>query len=436
MASSYVSVIHGSPGTGKTTTLVDLVQELVKSEKKVMVCASSNNAVDVLALRLHAKGIKVLRVGNITKVHEAMTDMTVVEKTRNHPDWATIKKMRIQVDQLERQARQYKRNFTPENRNERKQLRLEAKEIKTWARELEQRISREIVDEAEVIATTLISASHPLIDDLKYKTAIIDEASQALEPECWNAILKADRVIFAGDHKQLPPTVKSEEAKKFGLEITMLDLLSEQPDCTHLLTVQYRMHQNILGFSNERFYQNQLQSSDTVKNRLLPGDHNAVIFIDTAGCSFDETVNPSQKSFKNEGEYFIIREYIEQKKELLLGASIGIISPYAEQVRYLTEVMSGETVFSDLEIELNTIDGFQGQEKDVMFISLVRSNDKGEIGFLKDERRLNVALTRARKKLIVIGDSATLGQHDVFIKFIEYVERCGGLDSAWNYMKY
>lgn len=436
LGSKYLSVIHGPPGTGKTTTLVTLAKNICRSEKRILVCASSNNAVDVLALRLHLEGLKVLRIGNITRVHDAMTDLTVAEKMRNHPDWGTIKKMRIQADQLERQARQFKRNFSSENREERKNLRAEARDVKAWAKELELRISQEIVDEAQIIATTLVSASHSLIEDLSFRTVIIDEASQALEAECWNAILKSERVILAGDHKQLPPTVKSDEARRLGMETTLLDKFTEILSHSHILNVQYRMHEHILGFSNLAFYQGLLHSAEHVKMRTLPGDTQPLVFIDTAGCSFDEVLNTHQKSYKNEGEYFILREYVEQKKEILLGASIGVISPYAEQVRYLNEMCSADEVFYDLDLEINTIDGFQGQEKDVMIVSLVRSNDTGEIGFLKDQRRLNVALTRARKKLIVIGDSSTIGQDKLYARFIDFVESCGGLDSAWNYMKY
>lgn len=436
LQSKYLSIIHGPPGTGKTTTLVALCKALVQNEKRILVCASSNNAVDLLANRLHAEGLQVLRVGNITRIHDSLMDLTLVEKMRSHPDWATIKKMRIQADQLSRQASQFKRTFTHEDRENRKAIQKEVREIRQWSRNLEERISDDILEKSQVIATTLISAGHPLVENLRFQTVVIDEASQALEPECWNAILKAERVILAGDHHQLPPTIKSNAAREKGLETTMLDIMTDAIPATSLLTVQYRMHKAILGFSNETFYSGKLISSPKVENRTLPGDEKPIIFVDTAGCGFEEIFNPKQKSYKNEGEYFIMREFMQQKKELFLGAETGIISPYAEQVRYISDEVTADPEWAGLDVEVNTIDGFQGQEKDIIMVSLVRSNEKGEIGFLKDSRRLNVAMTRARKKLVLFGDSATIGVHDLFEKLLTYIEKNNGSDSAWNYMKY
>ena len=436
MQSRYLSIIHGPPGTGKTSTLVALCKALLQNEKRILVCASSNNAVDLLATRLHAEGLNVLRVGNITRIHDSLADLTLVEKMRSHADWPTIKKMRMQADQLSRQASQFKRNFTNEDRENRKAIQKEVREIRQWSRNLEDRISDDIINKSQVIATTLISAGHPLVENLRFQTVVIDEASQALEPECWNAILKAERVMLAGDHQQLPPTVKSNAAREKGLETTMLDVMTNVISATSLLTVQYRMHRAILGFSNENFYGGKLISSPGVENRMLPGDDKPIVFIDTAGCGFEEMFNPKQKSYKNEGEYFIMREFVLQKKELFLGAMIGIISPYAEQIRYISDEIAADPEWTGLDVEVNTIDGFQGQEKDIIMVSLVRSNEKSEIGFLKDARRLNVALTRARQKLVIFGDSATVGVYDLFEKLLTYVEINKGLDSAWNYMKY
>jgi ATP-dependent RNA/DNA helicase IGHMBP2 len=432
----YMAIIHGPPGTGKTTTLVALAKEILQKEKRILVCASSNNATDLLASRLHAEGLQVLRVGNVTRIHDELADLTLIEKMRSHEDWNTVKKMKIQADQVSRQASQYKRSFGQEEREKRKQLKKESREIHQWARELEDRISEEILHKSQVIATTLISAGHPLLNPLKFTTVIIDEASQALEPECWNAILKAERVILAGDHHQLPPTIKSQGAREKGLETTILDLMTDYIKESSLLTIQYRMNQKILGFSNKLFYDGKLMSFPKVENQTLPGDQQPIVLVDTAGCGFDEYFNPKQKSFKNEGEYFILREYILAKKESFLGATIGIISPYAEQVRFIADQISDEKEFSGMDMEINTIDGFQGQEKDIILVSLVRSNDKGDIGFLKDARRLNVALTRARKKLVVIGDSATIGPHSLYEKLITYIVENQGSDSAWNYMRY
>lgn len=434
LSARYMSIIHGPPGTGKTTTLVALTKTLLQKEKKILVCASSNNAVDLLAYRLHQEGLKVLRIGNVTRIHDDLADLTLIEKLRNHPDWNTIKKIKIQADQVMRTASKYKRSFTHEDREERKRLKKESYDLRNWSRELEDRLSDEILSESQVIATTLISASHPQIQKMVFETVIIDEASQALEAECWNAILKGKRVIFAGDHLQLPPTVKSQEAMKKGFDKTILDIMTDKIAETSLLTVQYRMNDTILGFSNQQFYNSKLESFPANKHISLPNDDFPLVFVDTAGCGFDEILNPRQKSYKNEGEYFILREYILQKHEILAGADIGIISPYAEQVRYIAEETENEKAFIGLQLEVNTIDGFQGQEKDVIFISLVRSNEKSELGFIKDKRRLNVAMTRARKKLVIIGDSATIGNHPLYETLLSHIEKYGFLDSAWNYM--
>ncbi len=434
LSSRYLSIIHGPPGTGKTTTLVALTKTILQKEKKILVCASSNNAVDLLASRLHLEGLRVLRIGNVTRIHDDLVDLTLIEKLRNHPDWNTIKKIKIQADQILRTASKYKRSFTPEDKAERKRLKKESYDLRSWSRELEDRLSDEILSNTQVIATTLISASHPQIQKMVFETVIIDEASQALEAECWNAILKGKRVILAGDHLQLPPTVKSQEAMQKGFDKTILDFMTDKIEESSLLTVQYRMNDTILGFSNRQFYKGMLESFPTNKNISLPNDDLPLVFIDTAGCGFDEILNPKQKSYKNEGEYFILREYILKKHEILAGAEIGIISPYAEQVRYVSDEIEKEPAFIGLNLEVNTIDGFQGQEKDVIFISLVRSNDKSELGFIKDNRRLNVAMTRARKKLVIIGDSATIGNHPLYNELLNHIEKNGFLDSAWNYM--
>jgi len=431
-----LAIIHGPPGTGKTTTLVALVETLLKSEKRILVCASSNNAVDLLAERLSMRGISVLRVGNITRIHDDLMHLTIEEKVRNHQDWNHIKKVKIQAHETDKKASQFKRNFGPEERDERRELRKEARELRKWAIELEDRLIDDIVLGSQVIATTLIGVSNRILNDLHFKTVIIDEASQALEPECWNAILKAERVILAGDHKQLPPTVKSTEAVKLGLETTILDLMTDHISFSSLLNEQYRMHHKILGFSNEKYYGNQLISNPDVANRTIRNDQLPLVLIDTAGCGFEEVMNNEHRSYANHGEFFIIREHILANREKLLGVSIGIISPYSEQVRYVRNQISEDADLRAMDIEVNSIDGFQGQEKELIYISLVRCNENGEIGFLKDERRLNVAMTRAQKKLVLVGDSATLGQHPLFVSLINHVEKEGHYDSAWNYMGY
>ncbi len=431
-----MGIIHGPPGTGKTTTLVALVEMLLKEEKRILVCASSNNAVDLLAERLSLKGIQVLRVGNITRIHDDLAHLTIEEKVRNHGEWNHIKKVKIQAHEADKKASQFKRNFGPEERDERKELRKEAKELRKWAAELEDRLIDDIVLGSQVIATTLIGVSNRILKEMHFKTVIIDEASQSLEPECWNAILKSDRVILAGDHKQLPPTVKSKEAASMGLELTILDRMTEQLEQSSLLTEQYRMHHKILGFSNDRYYDGKLTSHESVHDRMLRSDRQPLVFIDTAGCGFEEVLHQEHRSYLNQGEFFIIREHILAHAENLLGASIGIISPYAEQVRFIRQEISEDATLRAMDIEVNSIDGFQGQEKEVIYISLVRCNDTSDIGFLKDERRLNVAMTRAQKKLVIVGDSATIAQHKLFAEMITHIELEGFYDSAWNYMGY
>ena len=433
-ANEKLSIVHGPPGTGKTTTIVELVRLLSKTERKILVTASSNNAVDLLCDGIAQRQIKVLRIGNITRMGDNIVEHTLNEKARNHNDWGHIKKVKIQAEEARKAAQSFKRSFGPSERQERDMMYKEFKDLKKWAKELEHRLLDQIVDESSVIATTLIGSSHSSVTDLIYDTVIIDEASQALEPECWNVILKAKRVILVGDHKQLPPTVKSKEAAKLGLITTLLDKLTPIVKSCYMLNLQYRMNEAILGFSNQKFYNNLLQSVDAVKNHTLPNDTNPLIFIDTSGCGFDENYNTQHRSYHNEGEYFIIREFLLRHQEKIAGATIGLITPYSRQVKFLKEQCAGDADLQPLGIEVGSIDGFQGQERDVIIISLVRSNVNGEIGFLKDERRINVALTRARKKLIIIGDSATLCIHPLYKELVDHVDAKGLYQSAWEYM--
>ena len=429
-----IAIIHGPPGTGKTTTLVSVVKSLLKSEKTVLVCAPSNNAVDLLAKHLSLSGLSTLRVGNVTRIADDLTHLTLAEKARAHPEWQHIKKVRIEAGQIRKQASRFKRKFSAEDRAERKFNYREASDLMKWAKDLERKLTETLIREAQVVCTTLIGVSARALDDFRFKTLVIDEASQALEPECWNAMLKAERVILAGDHLQLAPTVKSKKAEALGLTETLLTRLTDKIHHTYLLNVQYRMHEKILSFSNRRFYQDKLISDSSNSQRCLPSDEAPLVFVDTSGCGFDEIFNPKTLSRKNEGEYFILREHFLQHKDLYEGASIGIISPYSEQVKYLRSSIEEEPIYQSADITVNSIDGFQGQEKDVIYITLVRSNMQGEIGFLADERRLNVAMTRAKKKLIIIGDMSTLSKSELFTALADHVEAIGVYQSAWEYM--
>ena len=400
-----------------------------------MVTAPSNNAVDLLARQLSQAGLSVLRVGNVTRIGDNIAHLCLDEKVRMHKDWQHIKQVKIEAEAAKSEAKKYKRKFGPQQKRDRIAFQKEARALRKWAKELEQRLVDHILEESVVICTTLIGCAHPSISEWRYDTVVIDEGSQALEAESWTAMLKGKRTIIAGDHMQLPPTVKSKEAADLGLSTTVLDKMADTIEASFLLDTQYRMHSDILGFSNEHFYDSKLKTADFVSNRKLQQDEEVITFIDTSGCGFEEERSIHHRSLSNEGEYNILREHILSVPHLLTPeVSIGIISPYARQVAKIREEKSKDAVLRTLDITVNSIDGFQGQEKDVIYITLVRSNDRGEIGFLRDYRRLNVALTRAKFKLVVIGDMATLGTDPMYIKLAEHIEKVGIYRSAWEYM--
>ncbi len=433
LSAERIAIIHGPPGTGKTTTLVALIKETLRSQKRILVCAPSNNAVDLLARRLEEAGVDTLRVGNVSRVADSTAHLTLANKVANHDDWKHIKKVKIEANEARKQAGSFKRKFGYKERENRNAMYKESRELKKWARELEDRLVDSILNKAQAVCSTLMSASSSYIKDLKFETVVIDEASQALEPECWNAILKAKRVIFAGDHLQLPPTVKSREAEELGLTDTILDRMSDKIHHSYLLTTQYRMNDKILSFSNKRFYESKLVSD--VSNSQWSLDDHPLVFIDTSGCGFEEEKHSDTFSSFNKGEIFIIREWFLQHRDILQeDTAIGIISPYAAQVKLLKQHIEDEETYRGLNIEVNSIDGFQGQEKDLILISLVRSNENGEIGFLADERRLNVGMTRAKKKLVIIGDLSTLGGSELYTALADHIESDGHYQSAWEYM--
>ncbi len=440
LAAYDVAIVHGPPGTGKTTTLVQAIKLLCKQENTVLVTAASNAAVDLMTERLSDEGLNVVRIGNISRVDEKLIKHTLDGRLSDHPESKNVKKIKVQAAECRRKASKYKRTFTHADRRNRTALYQEAGELSSWAKQLETRLIDQIISSADVIACTLVNTVSDVLRDCKFRTVIIDEAAQALEPATWIPITRASRVILAGDPFQLPPTVKSLKAARQGLSKTLIEKGLENFRQVNFLNVQYRMNNIIMGFSNQQFYDKKLLADIAVENwkLQLKADH-PLVYIDTAGCGFEERANPETGSKGNPDEWLLLYEHLAKLLDQFPEGeppSIGIISPYREQVEHI------KTEFGDFEklesikdhITIATIDGFQGQERDIIYISLVRSNSKGEIGFLSDHRRMNVAMTRAKKKLIVIGDSATIGGHSFYADFLTYVEQFGLYETGWDYM--
>lgn len=443
-----VAIIHGPPGTGKTTTLVQAIAQVLKTEKQVLVCSSSNTAVDILTEKLHRAKINVLRLGNPARISDEVLSNTLDAKVAAHQSYKDLKAYRKTAEEYFRMAGKYKRTFGKSDREQRQLLYQEARKILNEARVLEDYITYEQFDKAQVICCTPVVSANRMMRDKQFTTVFIDEAAQALEPMCWIPISRSNRVIFAGDHFQLPPTVKSKKAEAEGLKETLFEQAMQIKDISVMLNTQYRMHEHIMNFSNQQFYGGNLEADASVKSTLLStAEENsflnkALSFIDTAGCGFNEITNPESLSIANPDEavlllkhlHLLLNQFVEKVKAPK-DITVGIISPYKEQVQYITQLIAADEALQQMpaKIVVKTIDGFQGQERDIIYISLVRSNDNKEIGFLNDIRRMNVALTRARERLVVIGDSATLANHPFYKSFIEYAESIDAYQSAWEF---
>ncbi|MCM1311404.1 MAG: AAA domain-containing protein [Bacteroides sp.] len=447
-----VAIVHGPPGTGKTTTLVEAIYETLRRETQVMVCAQSNTAVDWISEKLVDRGIPVLRIGNPTRVNDKMLSFTYERKFESHPDYPELWNIRRTIREI-----RSKKNSGDKSHQKISRLRDRASEI-------EIRIKHALFDEARVVACTLVGAANKILVGHRFSTLFIDEAAQALEAACWVAIRRADRVILAGDHQQLPPTVKCYEALRHGLGKTLMERIAcNQPDTVTLLKIQYRMNEAIMRFSSDWFYHGMVESSAEVKNRSILDFDTPMMWVDTSNENIQKLYEESQKTTteepatgntsdlsiskedyifqeqfvgenhgrinKQEAELTIkvLEEYIEKigrQRFIDERLDVGIISPYKIQTQYLRNLVRKNDFLKPLRenISINTVDGFQGQERDIILISLVRSNEEGQIGFLNDLRRMNVAMTRARMKLIVIGNSQTLSHHHFYKKLKEYID--------------
>lgn len=418
-----VAIVHGPPGTGKTTTLVEAIYETLHRENQVLVCAQSNMAVDWISEKLVDRGVNVLRIGNPSRVNDKMLSFTYERRFESHPDYPQLWGIRRAIRDLYTKLRRA---------NDRENIRTKINSLKDRASEIEIRINTALFSESRVIACTLAGSANRLLIGQKFGTLFIDEAAQALEAACWIAIRKADRVVFAGDHCQLPPTVKCIEAVRGGLGHTLMQcVVKQKPETVSLLKVQYRMNDEIMRFSSEWFYGGMLQSAPEVKYRGILDFDTPIEWVNTEGmdCNEEFVGESYGRINKPEAELSIsqLKSYITRiGKERFLDERIdvGVISPYKAQVQYLRQLIKRDTFFKPFRplITVNTVDGFQGQERDVILISLVRANEDGQIGFLNDLRRMNVAITRARMKLIILGDASTLTRHAFYRKLYTYIE--------------
>ncbi len=414
-----LAIVHGPPGTGKTTTLVEAILQLTGKGNKVLVSAPSNTAVDNIARRLIQKGIRLLRTGNTNKVDADIFNHTPEGILSGNKQQKEIKQLRIRAEEFRRMALKYKRSFGKAEREQRNLLFKEVKAIREEIKKIQAYNEEKLFKEADVIAGTPIGLYDTGIQQLHFDTLIMDEAGQCIEPLAWCIFSFAERIVLAGDHLQLPPTVLSREAAQLGFNRSILEVAAKDTTELSLLNTQYRMRQAIAGFSSHYFYSNSLLTPDQLKNT---GTH--LTFIDTAGSGYNEKHGPDGVSLQNEGELHIVKELLQSG--IVDLSETAFISPYAGQVTVAKASLPQQ-------LRCSTIDSFQGQEAKNIILSLVRSNDEGQIGFLTDYRRMNVAMTRAKEQLIVIGDSATIGADPFYGSFLGYVEKEGAYRTAWEF---
>ena len=435
LSAQDVAVIHGPPGTGKTTTVVELIRQAIARGEKVLACAPSNTAVDNLLEKLIESRTRVVRVGHPARVDARLRDFTLDVQVTTHEVMGLVRDMLREAEQLFRQAGRFTRARPAPGAKQ--EMRREARQLKADARLLEQQAVESVLDRADVICATT-TFNEELLGDRRFDLVVIDEACQSTEPGCWIPALRAERIVLAGDHCQLPPTVLSDKAAREGLHTSLLEYLAGRFGelITRRLDVQYRMHEQIMEFSSRQFYDSSLLAHKSVAGHRLhnlpavnesPLTEEPVTFIDTAGAGWDEELEPDGQSRRNLEEGRLVLRKVRQLQDAGVSPfDIAVITPYAAQVRWLREHVDSD------EVEVDTVDGFQGREKEAVVFSCVRSNSDNEIGFLSDTRRMNVALTRARRKLIVIGDSATLGGHEFYASLLEYMESTDAYHTVWE----
>lgn len=436
LGAEHFSIIHGPPGTGKTTTVVELIRQAVGMGLSVLACAPSHTAVDNLLAGLADASFDVVRLGHPARVTESLRDLSLTALVAEHSDVKIAKKLRREARELRSKASKWSR-ATPKP-GQRRELFKEAKELMNEARQLERQASDGILDSARVLCSTLTGLDDRILRDRDYDLVVIDEACQAVEPACWIPLKRSSRVIFAGDHCQLPPTIISPEAEREGFSISLPERLIEQFGADKVstrLTVQYRMNEAIMDFPSMELYDGELVAHESAAQRKLADlaevaqttlTEEVAVFVDTAGAGYDEVLDDQSRSNPEEGEK-IAAAVLALLETGVRAVDVAVITPYSAQVRWLRERLRD---VQDLEID--TVDGFQGREKEAIFISLVRCNDRGEIGFLSDIRRMNVALTRARRKVYVLGDSATIGGHRFYKNMLEYFDSLNSYQTVWD----